>query len=252
MNPAQHDRNAAMMARQGRMTNGQVPMGAPAPPRLRPNGGPAPGIQPIPRPTPPRVPPVGRLSGPNPKIPNNMDPANTYKNNTKEHNTGSPVSTGDEFSAVRNLMTLVLFIILASSVFVIPQKFRFFWLILVGLSVLMMIGFRVYSDMYEASKDEDKTEDERSKLSNFAGALLTAEFILFSVVMASILLVLAWKVYGQVTKRSNLLSNTEPNTDGETKQMEKTLDSAMMSERSNDEERMRRKMAKRERKFARF
>lgn len=247
MNPAQADRNAAMFARQGHMTNSQVPMAPPMGPKLRPNGGPGPGIQPIPRPTPPRVQPVGRLTGPNPKIPASMDPANTYKNNTKEKNTAEPSANMGEFSAIGNLLMLILFIILASSVFVIPQKFRFFWLVLVGLSVLMMIGFKVYNDMYEASKDENKPEEERSKLSNFAGALLTAEFILFSVVMASILLVLAWKVYGQVTKRSNLLSNTEPATDSESRQMENTLERATIAE-FRDGDRMRRKMQRREKK----
>lgn len=228
MNPAQHDRNAAMFAAQGRMTNGAVPMGAPMGPRLRPNGGPAPGIQPIPRPTPPRVPPVSRLTGPNTKIPNSMDPANQYMNNTKEKSTAEPSSNGDELSSVRNLMTLLLFIILASSVFVIPEKFRFFWLVLVGLSVIMMIGVRVYTDLYEASKDEGKTEEERTKLSNFSGAILYAIFIVFSVVMAAILLVLAWKVYGQVNKNSNLVSDVEPTTDKEQVMMENRLEETMM------------------------
>ena len=232
-----YDRNAAMMARQGHMTNGQIPMGAQPGPRLRPQATPgAPGIQPIPRPTPPRVPPVGRLSGPNPKIPNNMDPANRYSNNEKM--SGEP-SSSDEYSGIRNLMSLLLFIVLGSSVFVMPETYRFFWLILVGFTVLMMIGFRIYNDLYEASKDDSKDEKERDKYSNFAGAVIRGEFILYSIVMAALLLVFAWKLYGQVNARSNLLSNTEPDTDKQTKMMENRLDDAMARE-----EKMRRKMEK--------
>lgn len=235
-----YDRNAAMMARQGHMTNGQIPMGAPPGPRLRSNAAPgAPGIQPIPRPTPPKIQPVGRLSGPNPKIPNSMDPANSYKNNEKM--SGEP-SASDEYAGIRNLMSLLLFIVLGSSVFVMPEKYRFFWLVLVGFSVLMMIGFRIYNDLYEASKDESKDEKERDKYSNFAGAVIRGEFILYSIVMAALLLVFAWKLYGQVNARSNLLSNTEPENDKQTKMMENKLDDAMQME-----EKRRRKMEKRRR-----
>lgn len=236
-----YDRNAARMAHQDHMVNGGVPMGAPPGPRLRSQPTPgAPGTRVIPRPTPPHIKPVGRLTGPNPKVPMDMDPVNRYKNNEKM--SGEPASS-DEYSGIRNLVALLLFVVLGSSVFVMPEKYRFFWLILVGFSALMMIGFRIYNDLYEASKDETKDEKERDKYSNFAGAVIRGEFILYSVVMAALLLVFAWKLYGQVNSRSNLLSNTEPENDQQTKVMETRLDSAMM----DDERRSRRMERKRKR-----
>ena len=209
MNPEQHDRNAAMMARMGYQTNGDVPMGPGGPTRMRPNMGTGPGIQPIPKPTPPKWPPVTRLSGPNTKIPPKMDPAKRY-NNGKEKMLVND-NQDSELSGVKASLTLILLIILAGSVFVINERYRFFWLVIVGLGAILMIGNRVYSDLYNASIDtENNDEDQRKKYANFAGGVLYAIYLLFAVVMANILLVLLWKVYGQVTKRSNLINNKEP------------------------------------------
>lgn len=215
MNPEQHDRNAAMMARMGHQTNGSVPMGPPMPTRLRPNGGAGPGIQPIPRPTPPKLPPVDRLSGPNTKIPPKKDPTNKYHNGG-EKMIGAGDSGDSELSGIKASLSLVLLIILAASVFVIKDSYRFFWLVLIGLGFIMMLGNRVYTDLYNASIDTENTdEDQKKKYANFAGGVLYAIYILFAVVMACILLVLLWKVYGQVTKRSNLVNNKEPKKDVE-------------------------------------
>lgn len=210
MNPEQHDRNAAMMARMGHQTNGSVPMGPPMPTRLRPNsGGTGPGIHPIPRPTPPKLPPVDRLSGPNTKIPPRMDPANRY-NNGGEKMLGAGGNGDSELSGIKASLSLVLLIILAASVFVINDRYRFFWLVLVGLGLIMMLGNRIYTDLYNASIDtENSDEEQKRKYANFAGGVLYAIYILFAVVMACILLVLLWKIYGQVTKRSNLVNNKE-------------------------------------------
>ena len=208
MNPEQHDRNAAMMARMGHQTNGSVPMGPPMPARLRPNGGTGPGIQPIPRPTPPKLPPVDRLSGPNSRIPHKRDPTNKYNNANEKMIAGD--SGDSELSGIKASLCLVLLIILAASVFVINEKYRFFWLVLVGLGLIMMLGNRIYADLYNASIDTENTDEEqKKKYANFAGGVLYAIYILFAVVMACILLVLLWKVYGQVTNRSNLVNNNK-------------------------------------------
>lgn len=222
MSVQEADRQAAEMQRRMQMANSAMPAGPPMPQRQRaPYAGPTLAtMQPIPRPTPPQVPPVARLTGPNPKIV--KDPADRYRG-LGEKQSGSPLPTGDELGGVRQALTLVLFILLACSVFVIPREYRFFWLVIFGLSVVMMLGMKLYADLFEASADEQKDEDERKKLHTFAGVVLYGEYIFFAVVMAAILVVMAWKLYGQFNSRSNLLSNTEPATEVERVQMEALL-----------------------------
>lgn len=229
MNPEQRDRSAAMYDQRMRMTNGAVPMAPPMGPRRHPNGGPSPGIQPVPRPSPPKVAPVARLTGPNPKIPSRMDPANRYHNlpgGEQEKMQGSSGSN-DDLGGVRQALSLVLIILLASSVFVMPREYRFFWLTIFGLAIIMCIGMRLYSDLFEASKNPDETEEKRQNMKTLAGVVIYGEFILYAFVMAAILIVLAWKLYGQVNRRSNLLSNTEPETAMQQEKMEQTLQRPM-------------------------
>lgn len=245
MNPEQHDRNAAMFARMGHQTNGNLPMAPPMAPMQRPSyGAPAgSGIRPIPRPTPPKIPPVDRLTGPNTKIPNKMDPANRYNNVAKEKAVGDASSS--DLTGVNSALTLVLLTVIASSVFVINEKYRFFWLVIFGLGVIMMMGNRLYSDLYAASIDvSNSDEEQKTKYANFAGGVLYAMFILFAVVMTCILLVLIWKVYGQVSARSNLVSNKEAPAVVEEEEvvvMQPAMQPAMQQMSKKELKRMRRK-----------
>jgi hypothetical protein len=241
MNPEQHDINAARARQAMSMTNSSVPM-ASQPQRRHPNHGPGvpvPGIRPIPRPTPPHIKPVSRITGDGTKIPPLMDPANTYKNNRENQEGSTNKNEGDPLLSIQMTLVIVLFIILASSVFVIPQAYRFFWLVVVGLSALMMMGFKLYCCLHESSIDENTKPEDRKKLNDFAGAVLYGLFILFTVVMTCILLVLGWKVYGQVNSRSNLLSNTEPVTDTEQVIMETRLQNDMMNKKRKRSKKLR-------------
>ena len=241
MNPEQNDILAARTRQAMSMTNSSIPMGS-QPIRRYPNHAsniPTPGIRPIPRPTPPFVKPVSRITGDSTKIPPLMDPANIYKNNRENQNGSSDKTDSDPLLSVQMTLVLLLFIILGSSVFVIPQSFRFFWLIIVGLSALMMMGFKLYSCLHESSLDQDSKPEDRKKLNDFAGAVLYGLFILFTVVMTCILLVLGWKVYGQVNSRSNLLSNTEPVTDNEQIVMETNIQNDIINKRRKKNKRLR-------------
>lgn len=237
MNPEQRDRSAALYSQQMQQTNGSIPMGPPMPRRQRPNGGPVPGIQPVVRPTPPKVPPIARLTGPNPKIPKRMDPTNRYHNLpggeiSNEKMTGSLSKEESELGPVKQSLALVLLILVASSVFVIPREYRFFWMVIFGLSVVMCLGTRLYVDLYESSLTKADDDNEKDRLKTMAGVVLYAEYILFSFVMGAILLVLAWKLYGQLNSRSNLLSNTEPETPAQQAGMERQLQAPIQQQRA--------------------
>jgi hypothetical protein len=113
-----------------------------------------------------------------------------------------PTSTLEDhqYNGIITVLWLIVLIILVCSVFVIPKPFRIFWLVISTLIILMTVGFRLYAEwMNRAQMDGSDRHKEWSM------GLLYCLVILYTIVMLSILFILAWKIIGVVTNKSNIL-----------------------------------------------
>lgn len=206
---ADGDRAAALMRQRMMRQNGSIPAGAP-PPRQRARFS-APGpSQPVAQPTRPRgLVPTNQVTGYGTKIPPGMDPTNRYKNlntgNGAEKMLGEN-ATADGYSGLNVALTLVLLILVGSSVFVIPRQFRVFWMFFTAFTVLLMIGFKLYREWMAASEKEG---EDKEKYSAWALGILYVIAVLYAVVMVALFFIMAWKIYGVVTSRSNILGSGE-------------------------------------------
>ena len=205
-----NDRAAALMRQRMMRENGAVPMSA-APPRQRARfngaGGPS---QPLPQATRPRgLVPTDRVTGYGTKIPPNMDPTNRYNNMTgrgSEKMTGESAVASGPYGGLNVALALILLIVVGSSVFVIPRQFRVFWMFFTAFTVLLMVGFKLYREWMAVSEKED---EDKERYSAWAMAILYTIAVLYSIVMVALFFVMAWKIYGVVTSRSNLLGSSE-------------------------------------------
>lgn len=160
----------------------------------------------VPQPTRPRgLVPTDQITGYGSKIPPSMDPANRYNNKVEHMDAASPAA-GGAYAGVNTALCLVFLIVVGSSVFVIPRQFRVFWMLFVGLTILLMTGFKIYRELMAVA---EKESDDKDKYTAWALAVLYAIGGLYSVVMVALLFVMAWKIYGVVTSRSNLLGSGE-------------------------------------------
>lgn len=114
---------------------------------------------------------------------------------------GQPTTIEDnQYNGIITVLWLIVLIILVCSVFVIPKPFRIFWLVISSLIILLTVGFRLYAEwMNRAQMDGSERHKEWSM------GLLYCLLILYTIVILSILFILAWKIIGVVTNKSNLL-----------------------------------------------
>ena len=134
----EQDYAARLMQQRMLRTNGSIPAGAP-PPRKRVHFNPNVEMGPsgVPMPTRPRLPITDRVTESGPKIPRDLDPTKKYHNlkPAKENSTGAPNENDKTApSYFSQSLELVAAIFLIASVFVIPNNFKIFWLIIAGTS----------------------------------------------------------------------------------------------------------------------
>ncbi len=197
-----------------RQKNGSVPMGPPPPqkrvsfkdhdPKMNP------GIMEL---KPPIVKPVDRITGSSPKIPLRNDPLNTYKNNQvpiRENMSAKSDADGDMYASLKQVLTLIVIAILSVSVYVIPESYRVFWLVVLGTTLLMCMGFKVYKEWMEMSSDMTMEAENRDKYSAWGLGMLYAITAGYTSVMVGITIVLIWKIYGTVTSKTNIVSEPPP------------------------------------------
>lgn len=158
-------------------------------------------------------------------------------NEKEEENLWGPVQT---------VLRLILFCILAASIFVIPTYLRPFWVAIVGVLVMSYICFQLYYEWDRKAFQESLPKEDRDKYKSWAIGMLYIMNISMSGVLAAILLVMMWRIYTTVSANSNLF-NRSPSSPGEDSQMEDSpdADEAMQRQQAFREEMMRRKRERR-------
>ena len=160
-----------------------------------------PGMRPRPAgPPPPGAPrPVTRLTGNSPRIAPGRDPANRYKN-LERAGAESITSNGDMLNGVNKLVAGVIVIVALSCVFVLPKQLKVYWLVVVSLTMLVMLGFCLSKEWIKMG--EKGGED--AKYSEWGAILLTALVMVYSAVMVGILFFMAWSLYSIANSKSNI------------------------------------------------
>ncbi len=218
------ERNAALYRQRMMSTNPQLSMASP-PPLKQTSFNPNLAIPPhMPmqrgRPPPPGAPrSVKKLTGSSRRIPPKMDPTNTYKNIKAMEKQGAD-DDGDGtgmLNGINKLMMGILTALAISSVFVLPRQLKVFWIVILGLTFLMHMGFLIYKEwMYMGKKG-----GEDAKYAQWAAVLLYAMAMVYTAVMVGVLFFMAWSLYSIANSRTNLAR----------------LDKAAMADREDTQER---------------
>lgn len=154
--------------------------------------------------------PAGALKAPpgmtgNTMIPRGSDPVGHYKNLKKEAATGSGTAEakGDIMLGVNKLIVGVISALAFSAIFVLPRQLQVFWVLVVGLTVLLAIGLQLYKELMEMSKGGG----ENAKYAEWAWVLLFSLVMLFTGVMVGILFFMAWSLYTIANSKTNIARN---------------------------------------------
>lgn len=202
------ERNAALYRQRMASANSNIGVNNPPPPqqtRFNPQLS-TPPHRPVANahPAPPGAPrPVTKLTGSSPKIPPRMDPTNSYHNiKNKEKQTAEPGS-GEGVGYLDGVNKLVVGIICAlaiSSVFVLPKQLKVFWIIILGLTFLIHMGFMLYKEWMAMGK----SGGEDAKYAEWASILLYTLVMIYSAVMTGILFFMAWSLYSIANSKTNI------------------------------------------------
>lgn len=201
------ERNAALYRQRMMSTNPQLSMASPPPPRqtnFNPNLAVPPHMPPaVARPPPPGAPrSVKKLTGSSRKVPPRMDPTNTYTNiKDKEKQTGDDDGEGTGMlSGINRLMVGIIAALAVSTIFVLPRQLKVFWIIILGLTFLIHLGFLIYKEwMYMG-----KNGGEDAKYAQWASFLLYGMAMVYTAVMVGILFFMSWSLYSIANSRTNL------------------------------------------------
>lgn len=159
--------------------------------------------------TPVRPPPPGALRAPprmtaNTTIPKGSDPVNRYKNLKKEAATGDADDVkGDIMLGVNKLVVGVLSAVAFSAIFVLPRQLQVFWVLVIGLTILLAMGLQLYKELMTMSKGGG----ENAKYAEWAWVLLFSLVMLFTGVMVGILFFMAWSLYTIANSKTNIARN---------------------------------------------
>jgi hypothetical protein len=192
---------------------GMRPPGPPGPPGMMPPGMMPPGMMPpgmMPPGPPGMMPPRGHTNHAFKKMNATAPPSLSKENMRQEHlkkmRTESLQNNEERqfFWLNANTGMMLLFsTILASSLFVIPDNLKFFWMAFIVICFFEMVAFFLYTSFSEAAVGDETS----GKIANF---LLYAQYVLFCITFVSLMVVLLIKVYGFVNKKTNLLNKEEP------------------------------------------
>lgn len=109
-------------------------------------------------------------------------------------------SSEDGLGGAARLVAGVCLAIALSAIFVLPAELKVFWGAGIALTVLMALGFMLYSEWLNLGKQGG----ENAKYAEWGGILLYALTMLFSAVMAGILIFMGWSIYSITNTRTNL------------------------------------------------
>ena len=158
---------------------------------------------PMPRPVPaplgaPRA--VNALTGPGRRIPPSIDPLRSYKS-ASEKNTGSPTTQPDMINGVNQLLVGVVTALAFSAIFVLPRQLQVFWVLIVGLTLLMQTGMHMYKEMMQLGNSGG---EDSARQAEYAWMLLFSLMGVYSAVMIGILIFMSWSLYGISNARTNV------------------------------------------------
>ena len=206
----EQQRAAALMQARMARSNGSIPMDAQPPARRRVRFDPrmeqTPSQSPQQlAPKPPIVKPVSRTTGSSMMIPPKKDPANKYSNDVEKMIAdGSNEAEQDRYPGINILVRMLVFALMLGTVFVIPDGYKPFWVTILGVVILAYVGMQLYYEWDRKAYCEE-TED-KDKYKSWAIGMLYALNMLVTAVVIAILLVMIWRIYSMVSKRSNLTS----------------------------------------------
>ena len=121
-----------------------------------------------------------------------------------EKATGAPMSQPDLLVGVNQLLFGVVTAIGFSAVFVLPRQLQVFWVLIVGLTLLMYIGLHLYKEMMHLGNNGG---EDSVKQAEYAWMLLFLLMGVYTAVMVGILVFMSWSLYGISNARSNVIKN---------------------------------------------
>lgn len=131
------------------------------------------------------------------------DPTNKYKDIEKQ--SGSPDKSAVEYDGIKHLVRLIIVALFVGAIFVVPQEYRPFWIILTTLFVLCGIGFALYLEWDAKAFSEGTDEAEADRAKGWAGTMLYMLTMATTAVTVGVLMVMVWKIYSVTKANSNLL-----------------------------------------------
>jgi Flp pilus assembly protein protease CpaA len=155
---------------------------------------------------------------------------NTYHNLQHKENLDGENATGadsDYLNGTNRLVVGVLMIAAVSSVFVLPKPLKVFWLLIVGITAMMHIGFGLYKEWMELGQSGG---EDNKRYAEWAKMILYVLVWVYTAVMVGLLFFMAWSLYSIANSKSNIARlDEEAMTDYENEQ--KSSSSAMHSHR---------------------
>jgi hypothetical protein len=142
-----------------------------------------------------------RLTGSNPRIPRGMDPTDKQSVMNREKMEGDEAKIAGTLEGVHRIVIGVVLAIALSATFIMPRQLKTFWVLLMGLTIMMCLGFTLYKEWMQRSKSGEEGAD---KYSDWAGVLLYALVMLYTAVMVGTLFFFAWSLYSIANSQSNL------------------------------------------------
>jgi hypothetical protein len=207
----EQQRAAALMQARMARSNSTIPMDSQPPPRRRVrfdpriNQTPSQSPQQL-APKPPIVNPSSQITGSSMMIPPKKDPANRYSNDIEKMIGGSSSETeSDKYPGINILVRMLVFALLIATVFVVPEGYKPFWITIVGVTILAYICMQLYYE-WDRKAHSDDTED-KEKYKSWAIGMLYAMNMVVTAVVIGILIVMIWRIWSTVSKRSNLTSS---------------------------------------------
>ena len=125
---------------------------------------------------------------------------NTYGNIQYKENLAGEADS-DYLNGTNRLVVGVILVAAISSVFVLPKSLKVFWILLLGLTIMMHIGFNLYSEwiaLGQSGSEDDKRYAEWAKM------ILYVLVMVYTAVMVGTLFFMAWSLYSIANSKSNL------------------------------------------------
>lgn len=139
------------------------------------------------------------------------DPTNKYKSIEKQ--SASPDKSAVEYDGIKHLMRLIIVALFIGAIFVIPQEYKPFWIILTTLFILCGIGFSLYLEWDSKAFSEGTDEAEADRARGWAGTMLYMITMSTTAVTVGVLMVMVWKIYSVTKANSNLFGWQNSNPD---------------------------------------